>query len=118
MDTTRSLSKTYKFECAHRLNLDYNSPCLSLHGHSYKVKVKLYVKELNHNDMIIDFMKLKTFQKHLDDVYDHSIVVNVNDKELMRVVEELKQKCVRFKTNTTSERLAEIFCEEFYQMYQ
>jgi len=114
----RAISKTFKFECSHRLNLNYGSPCLSLHGHSYKVKVTVYSNDLNKNGMIIDFVELKEFQEYLDRIYDHSVIVNKQDTELLKFVKSTSQKYVEFETNTTSEKIAESLCTHFYEMFK
>ena len=36
-----SVTKTFEFEASHKLVLDYESPCVKIHGHSYKVVVEL-----------------------------------------------------------------------------
>jgi len=115
--TTRSISKTFKFECSHRLNLNYDSPCLSLHGHSYKVKVTIFSNQLNENDMIIDFSELKVFQNYLDDQFDHTVLVNKHDTKLLKFVQDNNQKHSIFETNTTSEKIAEYLCNNFFEVY-
>ena len=70
------LKKTFKIEGAHFLNLDYDSPCKNLHGHSWTVTMYCRSKKLNNNGMIIDFseisrlIKVPLDHKCLNDVLD------------------------------------------------
>ena len=107
----------FKFEAAHRLhNLDYESPCKSLHGHSYKVNLTISVKRLDFNGMVIDFSKLKTFQKWLDEKIDHSIILSKDDKELIKLFNNSKQKiCIFDRFISTAEMMAELFYSKIYK---
>ena len=103
----------YKFECSHRLShLDYDSPCKNLHGHSYKVFIKICARSLDDNGMVIDFSKLKFFQDHLDKHYDHAIIIYKEDKELIKFAKELDFKYLIYDKPTTAENMAEILSNE------
>lgn len=65
--------KTFKFDAAHNLT-KYRGKCEKLHGHTYKLVVKLegYRDE---DDMIFDFVELKRLVN--DDIlskFDHSYI--------------------------------------------
>jgi 6-pyruvoyltetrahydropterin/6-carboxytetrahydropterin synthase len=109
--------KDLKFEAAHRLhNLNYESPCKSIHGHSYTVSVTVGTKSLDENGMVIDFTKLKLFQKWLDEEFDHSLIVSENDKELIDTFKNKNQKiCIFPKEITTSELMSEVLFNELYK---
>jgi len=62
----------HHFDSAHKLKLDYQSPCQGLHGHRWEVVVEIEAPELDENGMIIDFSKIK----ELIDRLDHK---NLND---------------------------------------
>jgi len=115
--TFKSISKTFKFECSHRLTLNYESPCQSLHGHSYTVKVIIKTDQLNENGMVIDFKELKRFQRYLDDNFDHATLINKNDTDLLEFVKNQNQKYLILENNTTSENIAELLCDEFIKMF-
>jgi 6-pyruvoyltetrahydropterin/6-carboxytetrahydropterin synthase len=76
-------------EAAHQLNLPYESKCNTLHGHSYRVRVKIEAKELNGNGMVIDFTDVKKVIR----MYDHQ---NLNN----------------FFSPTTAERFAQVLYGE------
>jgi len=62
-----AVTKAFKFEASHRLfTMPMEHPCRNLHGHSYVVRVSIWVediKNLENPNMVIDFGKLKEFQK-------------------------------------------------------
>jgi len=71
-----SLTLTHKFDSAHRLR-DYEGPCANIHGHTWRVKIKIKVDELV-KDMVIDFKDLKNA---IDKRFDHKFIndqVNYN----------------------------------------
>jgi len=60
------------FSSAHRLR-DYHGNCENLHGHNWKVVVKIKSQQLDHSGMLIDFgkaeKKLNTILKRFDHKY-------------------------------------------------
>ena len=57
-----------EISAAHKLCLDYDSPCSELHGHNWRIVVHCSAKELNQNGMIADFAHLK---RKIKDLFDH-----------------------------------------------
>ena len=53
------VTKRLEISAAHRLALDYESKCTSLHGHNWIVTVYCRAKELNANGMVTDFTDIK-----------------------------------------------------------
>lgn len=75
------VTKIFRFEMAHAL-WEYDGLCKNIHGHSYILKVTVSgtpiadPKEIKEG-MVIDFGDLKrVVNKHIVDVYDHSLVLN------------------------------------------
>lgn len=66
--------KEFEISAAHRLNLNYESPCTSLHGHNWKIEVTCKSSELNRNGMVIDF---KLIKKAVQDKLDHKCLNEV-----------------------------------------
>ena len=62
---------------AHQLHLPYVSKCNHLHGHNYRVVVKVEAAELNASGMVVDFTAIKDVIKK----YDHSVIGIVYDGE-------------------------------------
>jgi 6-pyruvoyltetrahydropterin/6-carboxytetrahydropterin synthase len=80
------ISKEFKFETSHVLK-GYDGLCRNIHGHSYRLKVVLAGTpkedaEDPKNGMVMDFGHLKKIIKeNIEDVFDHSLVVNESISE-------------------------------------
>ncbi len=64
------------FDAAHFLR-GYGGKCENLHGHRYKVAVKLASTELNEIGLAYDFTDLKSIIKPLLVRYDHTLLNDV-----------------------------------------
>jgi len=109
-----SVTKRFTFEAAHKLNLNYNSPCNSLHGHSYKVSITVKSPELNENDMVVDFSTIKDIQKWVDTNWDHSLIVGCNDHSIS-MSDNNKTVRLLYK-NPTAEAFAKILYDISIEM--
>ena len=69
-----TVTKEFEISAAHKLKLHYDSPCTSLHGHNWKIKVTCRSNELNRNGMVIDF---KLIKKAVQDKLDHKCLNEV-----------------------------------------
>ena len=94
------VSKRMEIAGAHRLNLDYESKCLNLHGHNWIVTVHCKAKELNRNGMVEDFILIK---KEIHDKLDH---------QYLNEVPELRG------INPTAENIAKWICEQIPTCYK
>ena len=105
----RHIAKEFSFEYAHRLMLPYESKCKNLHGHTGHVAIRLYTnsEELENTNMMVDFTFLKPFIDYIIDTYDHATLVNENDVEFIKFIQEQKILAIQFNGNPTSEVIAE-----------
>ncbi len=111
-----SITKSFKFEAAHRLhNMPIGHQCRNIHGHSYVVKVTVSVEHLE-SDMVLDFGKLKAFQLYLDDQYDHAIILNPNDVTIINFVQEMGFKNKIMNCEPTAENMAYDFVQVVYNI--
>ena len=101
------LKRHFTFAGGHRLS-KHKGRCFSIHGHNYDVWVTIRSPKLNENDMVMDFTELKKHVNPLIDEFDHCLVVNECDKE---IVEPFKKKGMRVMVignyDPTAERMAE-----------
>ncbi len=106
------------FDSSHFLVLPYESKCLRIHGHTYKVDVEIW-GELNENGMIFDFNHLSNLVKLLDHRFlvsevwvtkrkSGKLVIEKNDKHIELPEDEA---VVLDKPNITAEYIAEWFAE-------
>jgi 6-pyruvoyltetrahydropterin/6-carboxytetrahydropterin synthase len=72
---------SHNFETAHRLNAP-GSPvkCMSIHGHSWWVTVRIQGPTLDGMDMLVEFGRFKAaWRRWLDDEVDHHLVLHRED---------------------------------------
>ena len=64
------------FDAAHYLR-GYQGKCENVHGHRYRVVVKVEAKKLNEIDLAYDFTDLKRYLKEILNRYDHTCLNDV-----------------------------------------
>lgn len=100
------LTKTFRFEAAHRLALGYEGKCANPHGHSWNGEVCIETDAVDEQGMALDYAILKRFTKAFEDAYDHALLLHNSDTELLSLCIAKKWKYVVFSKNPTSETLA------------
>ena len=111
-----NVSKTFKFDAAHRLIDGYVGKCNSLHGHTWKAVVTLCSTdtELDKFGMLYDFNDFKPLREWVDNRLDHATILNISDP-LVDTLASLPSstpmcRVYAMMDNPTSENLArEIF---------
>ena len=99
--------KTFEIAVAHKLNLEYESPCSRIHGHNLKVRVMCSKEELNQDGMVIDFTEIK---KRIHDKLDHRCLNDIEKLGFERMEPQVDPS-TQFEIDTvelnpTAERLA------------
>lgn len=109
-EVTYGLNTTITFEAAHRLYnvATYSDECReNLHGHSYRVNVRVYRNKLNDAGMVMDFKLLKKILKeNIEDVYDHCCILKYDDP-LVDPVRKNCKKVIIAEESPTAEWMAE-----------
>ena len=91
------------FEAAHYLR-GYQGKCENVHGHRYKVVVKIGAEKLNEIGLAYDFMDLKKYLKETLDRYDHACLNDIKPFDKINpsaeniaatIYKELKRKLAR-----------------------
>jgi len=110
-----TVTKEIKFDAAHRL-MNYQGLCNNIHGHTYKVLVALESESalLNgagvNTGMVLDFGELKKVISNVINEYDHALILNDNDRELIKLLKPMeKLKIVKFPGEPTAENMASFF---------
>ena len=109
-----SIESKYTFEAGHVLKKAYMSACSeNLHGHSYKLFVKVTTEKLNEDGMVIDFKKLKEAIQPVVDLLDHSFMIAHDDIRIKEVKKSSKKVLIlqeeafeKFNYNPTAEAIA------------
>lgn len=70
------LCKTFTFEAAHQLLESFSRECSdSIHGHSYTVRITVRAVQLDADDMVIDFGRLKPIITKIKEEWDHALLL-------------------------------------------
>ncbi len=77
-------SKTYGHEiglsCAFR-QWRAESHCRLIHGYALAVRIEFQAEELDHRNWVIDFGSLKGVKQHLENMFDHVLLVAEDDPQ-------------------------------------
>lgn len=105
------LSVQGSFSAAHRVK-GYKGNCAGMHGHTYKIEVKVEVGKLDKIGMALDFRKVKRILKQILSRLDHK---NLNDLSFFKkhnataewiavyIYKEIKKKIKSIKSVTVWE---------------
>lgn len=98
------VSKTFKWEGAHRLVHGYPGNCSQLHGHSYTATVVMEsLGALNNFGFVKDFNEMKVLKTWVDGHWDHATLVSSDDSELLSWLLDHKQRHFIIEHNPTAE---------------
>lgn len=99
-----TISKTFRWEMAHRLPF-HRSGCQNIHGHSYQMDVVLSGTP-DENGMLLDYGLLKDRVRPVVDELDHAFLCSSNDQLLVPFLKKSPFKVVYVDFETTAESLA------------
>lgn len=103
------ISKRIEVAGSHKLNLNYDSPCQSIHGHNWIITIFCRSEKLNENGMIIDFKEIKELiknqldHKHLNDV----LSFNTTAENIAKWIVETVPKCYKATVQESEGNVAE-----------
>jgi 6-pyruvoyltetrahydropterin/6-carboxytetrahydropterin synthase len=105
------IRKLFKFENAHIVRNCTSRRCSrSIHGHSYKVEVKLSSNFLDNGEMVMDFGLMKLYIKDIIDSFDHAITLwNKDDKEYIEFAKKFSERWVMLPVNPSAEQFSRVF---------
>jgi 6-pyruvoyl tetrahydropterin synthase/QueD family protein len=100
------IEKKFTFEAAHLLEgLCEDHPCGTIHGHSYKVQIKIFANRLDSRGFVIDFGDLKRFKAEvIDKLFDHALIVK-HDSKVYEGAKKILKMPERYN-NTTVENMS------------
>lgn len=101
----QSCTRRLEFDAAHRV-MRHESKCRNLHGHRYVVEITASGK-LDTVGRVIDFGVLKeTVGGWIDEHWDHGLIVNHKDTELIELCTNAGWKVYVLQTEPTAECMA------------
>ena len=105
------IRKLYKFENAHIVRNCTSRRCSrSIHGHSYKVEVKLESNFLDNGEMVYDFGLMKLSIKEIIDSFDHAITLwEKDEKEYIEYGKKFSERWIVLPVNPSAEQFSRVF---------
>ena len=105
------IRKLFKFENAHIVRNCTSRRCSrSIHGHSYKVEVKLSSNFLDRGQMVYDFGLMKLSIKELIDSFDHAITLWREDNpEYKKFAKKFSERWIELPVNPSAEQFSRVF---------
>ncbi|AZV46101.1 6-carboxytetrahydropterin synthase QueD [Nautilia sp. PV-1] len=105
------IRKLFKFENAHIVRNCTSRRCSrSIHGHSYKVEVKLSSNYLDNGEMVYDFGLMKVTIKDLIDSFDHAITLWAkDDDEYIKYAKKFSERWIVLPVNPSAEQFSRVF---------
>ena len=76
MNAAYTLRVTTEFAAAHVLR-EYDGPCARIHGHNWRVEVRVRAHELDAGGMAIDFRELSAVTEAVTERLDHRLLNDV-----------------------------------------
>lgn len=104
-----TISKSFEFDASHRL-ITHPGKCKNIHGHRYKVEVSIGASEIDEiTGMLMDFGDLGKFKQWLMDYFDHATIVNYDDSNFIRFLNQEGSKVYAIHGEPTAENMAKLF---------
>jgi 6-pyruvoyltetrahydropterin/6-carboxytetrahydropterin synthase len=111
MSNTTEIFKEFRFESAHRLpNVPEGHKCARLHGHSYRVEIRVGGEVGEHTGWVLDFADLGAAFKPLHAVLDHNYLNEIDGLE--NPTSEVLARWIWDRLVTTLSGLCEVVVHE------
>ena len=101
------IEKSFSIPVGHRLS-KHEKKCKNIHGHNLSILVGLKSKTLDDNDMVMDFSILTDIVEGILELWDHAIILNETDEELIEFLDKKGMKNIKLPFDPTAEKLSEI----------
>ena len=92
------------FAAGHALR-NYHGKCENVHGHNYRIEVKVQGEQLNSIGLLVDFVELKRVMNGVIDYLDHRFI---NDLEPFDKVNPSAENLAKYFYDQTSAQLHEM----------
>jgi 6-pyruvoyltetrahydropterin/6-carboxytetrahydropterin synthase len=86
------ISRKGNFDSGHRVMNEFMK-CYNIHGHTYLYELTFSFENMEEIGYAIDFKEIKrVFCQWIDDILDHGMILNPEDKKLIQTTEEYGTK--------------------------
>lgn len=104
------IRKLFRFENAHIVRGCSTVKCRSsIHGHSYKVEVKLHSNYLDNGQMVYDFGLMKQNLKDLVEMFDHAVTLwSEDDPSYIADMQKHSQRWVVLPVSPSAEQFSRV----------
>lgn len=106
---SHTITKTYEnLKAAHR-QWRHKGRCAYVHGENWRLDISFTADELDEQYFVFDFGALRPLRKQLEDLFDHTLIVDIDDPQ-RPFFEEMHAKGladVRFVPSAGAEGIAE-----------
>lgn len=111
------VSKTIKWEAAHRLVHGYPGNCAHVHGHSYVATIVLKSEGgLDQYGFVKDFNDFKQLRQWVDLNWDHGTLVSSDDQDWLDWLKTNRQRHFIVQHNPTAETIGKLLFRQAARM--
>lgn len=105
------------FDAAHFL-ADYQGKCKNIHGHRWRVIMKVNKEDLEKDGMVVDFSKLKEDLKQEVDYFDHTLIIEKDSLKPATYQALLEEdfRIIQTDFRPTAENFSRFFYEQFKKL--
>jgi len=114
MVTQLSVTRTFRWEAAHRIIRGYQGKCAHVHGHSWRARITVSLRpgaQLDKAGFVKDFDDLNRVGDWIAAYWDHATLVAAHDQELLEFLRRHDQRHFVTPDNPTSEAVCELLLE-------
>jgi len=98
------IEREFSIAIGHSLS-KHKGRCVNPHGHNILIYIGISSEELNENNMVMDFSDLKNLCEKYIDPLDHSMLLNRNQTEMIKLLQNQNNRLHLFDDDPTAEYL-------------
>ena len=104
----RTCTRKLEFDAGHRV-MHHESKCRHPHGHRYVAEITAAASDLDDLGRVVDFGVIKAIVgQWIDDSWDHATIVNMEDDDFIRFLDDNEYKAYAMKGNPTAENMVKL----------
>lgn len=103
-----TITKTYdNLKAAHR-QWRHSGHCSFVHGENWRLDITFQTRELDYQNFVYDFGALRPLREQLEDIFDHTLLIDIDDpaRKFFEEMHNQKLANVRFLPSSGAEGIA------------